>query len=850
MAVFDPCKRPGTGRAGEGLTKITEGEVADAAKLLKVDAYRTEDGRVVVNYPGRDKSLSAPISYKDDSEAIRAITGLAQSTVDRVDTHARLEKQVQEGRVPSPDIDGDMSQVMAAFEKYRMNMDDIERYMQSAADLGWFRRQWYKGKTAMQGPAEFLFRVQSKLKGIGPEGVQMAEMMLQRDDLYARYEGYALKELNDIFSTLTPEEDAGGFISYIEDGIQPADPSRVVIMDEAYARLRKLKDHQYNEGTKYGLRMKKWIERYWPHRFDMGMIQREPHAMVEAAQWYVDQGLISGIEPNTKITSPTSDLFYRVQDVMDQAGFGTTREKAIRQTADKLLKRNAAAREKDPRLPALIPDVARVDAEQMLDRYVRKSAVRRSSHMEHDRHGVSGYMRDARRAWTVAILGDARRLSEAAVYGPEYGALKTMVSIIDRKYGAKAGQFAKQVMEQELGLVDQGDMHSFWKGLMRWQAVKLSLSFLWNTTGSANTLVRFGPGAMARGIGSLAKARIAQKSSAAAYLRESGAASNMYILGSSDLHTAVQKTAVELAEEGFSSMGQLSYKDKFVAGAKTIKEVIESIAVSPFNIVELMANRNLSVHTAEQYFKREAQNLFSPNKKTATLAADRIRELRISPAAVRAAMKAGDKELLQEMQMIAGLRGTNETQFKARLLDMPLLAQSPTTKALYQFKTYPINQAAFVLRELDFKTHRDKARFTRGLAALLFGYPTLGIALSKARSTLLGPTLTTEAIDENLERGDVRGMLVAGAIGLATSGMMGLAADYVGTSMMANRFQLHSFFVPPVASSGLSAAEIAISGTKAIVTGDEASARTARNAALSEMGGAGSMIRNLFYDDD
>jgi hypothetical protein len=219
------------------------------------------------------------------------------------------------------------------------------------------------------------------------------------------------------------------------------------------------------------------------------------------------------------------------------------------------------------------------------------------------------------------------------------------------------------------------------------------------------------------------------------------------------------------------------------------------------------------------------------------IARRRLQELRFKPDQVLQA-NADD---VTEMMYLAGQRISNETQFRADILSMPLWAQSGLGRFVFQFKSFAINQARFIANEV-FGKHGDTARRVRAIALLTTLYPAAGIGISKARSGLMGETIVSEFIDRQLDREDIQGVLLAGIAGVATAGAFGIVADMIATASTGNKFALGSFFVSPTFSTMLNAIDIAASVARGAIDADPVEFERAARTASRELGGIGATL--------
>lgn len=840
---FDPCAFPG-GKPGEGMEEIKEGPVSVFAKLSDARAYRTTDGRVVVQFPGEDKRFGTPTVFGNDHEAVAGLQHLrqarrAENTVRANVIKAGASKTIDPATTGTVDMHDDptIGPIMRAYDAAnpsgKPGLDDLGNYDTGNHTLGDAAHAVKSGLLKIQEGTLSLGAVEARLRELDAPGNKLADMYKTVTQLENRYRGDTIVRIDKAIVGLTKEEKTGGFRRYIEAGEMPSDPARARQMDAAYQQLRQIADEQYAEGQKYGLEMAQRItdKNYWPHRFDVGGI-KDPGMVDYRVRKVIDAGLVPGIEPGTPIDSERVKQAALSQ--LDQMGFGTTRERLVNSTAKQIAKQAA-----DAGTP-LTEEQAISLANKRIDLFVKRASSGRSSHLEHERLDAEGYIEDVR-AWSIALQANARRIVQARVWGAKDEVLhQAMGEIQTGNFPQASKDFVRRVYELETGTYSGADkVGTLMKALKMWQAAKLSMSAIWNLSGATNPIWRVGPvqyaKAAGRAIGDIALGDYKE------HIRKSGAMPGFNsIFGASEVHTLVHTSLDNISKEGNGFLGGNGTMD--VLGK--LAEGWLRASTSAFNAVEVYVNRGISVYAGEVHFQTEVKRLMrAPEGTRASNAAKaRLRELGFNPDTVRRTVEAGKVDTLEEWKTWAGQRVSNDTQFQANVQSLPEFFNSPLGQFVGQFKTYTVGQMRFVARELTAYQRGDMARTARMLSALVIAYPAIGIALTKARSGLMGETLTSKEMDRALADKTTRGILWAGFLGLTTSGLLGIAADYAITSALGNKYQQSAFFIPPAASTVINATNAAVSGAKGIINNDTNEKRSAARSLLSEMGGFGSMI--------
>ncbi len=403
---------------------------------------------------------------------------------------------------------------------------------------------------------------------------------------------------------------------------------------------------------------------------------------------------------------------------------------------------------------------------------------------------------------------------------------------------------ARDVYDLEVGRKRVEFSSSLARELYSVEGAKLSLSVLANLTQPLNTLMAVGLRPFAKAMGEAMRNPRKFYGVGRASLAEETGALPVQMYGSDATARLVGETLGDVRANGMAAMlgnPREAYKPVGSALAKGADAFVNA-SLAAFRYVENF-NRSFSQRAGEIYFEQLTEQL--ARRGEAGLAhrsiGRRITELDLSPDRVLAAVRSNDTQALSEMRTLAGLRTSNETQFKSNYQSMPLWANSSEVgKFAGQFKNYAVGQARFMMRELSLSAaKRDPQRYIRTLATIGVAYPAVGIALTSVRQQLMGQTMAGEQLAAALDDPTTLNIISAGAVAMTMAGGLGIMADMGMTAALGNDYALTRNFLPPAASSMINYLTILGSTTRAAVSGDPQELLTARGAALRELGGVG-----------
>ena len=818
-----------------------EDDLHTFAEMHGLHAFAVGDGRMVVEFPGVGMGTYADREHAFASLQAYYNTKSENAAIGNAIKQAAAGKFPETGSGPASVAELEPNFGAAMRSRPRPEIEDLTNYTTGHHSWESVERVMAKGSGVMNkvklGALEHLrnfnFVVpESTLRAMGKWGNVLADLYKGKNDLKNNMQGWAHATLQSILKPLNKLERESALHDYMENGIS-YDPTRTAIMQSVGEKLQAMQEMYFSHAEKIGLDTAERQEVYkWPRRYDLGKIGDE-HAHARELHAAMANGLADSPEEAEK--------------VLETLGFGGPRYKITKKVIESIMEKS----------PKTTPEQAMSQAEIIIDNFIRGHGARFASSLEKNRTlpGDDNYIKHVR-GWDITFQDNARRLAEAYYFGPRDEKLTEAMGQI-LKEGATPTQklFINDVYAHETGRA-RSDVSGFMRSLMAWNRVKLSLSWLQNLTGNLNTMTRVGPKAFFGGGTDYWRA-----------LREKGKVGvkeNLY--GSGSLggvpnvwdHPAVQGTVNdalrEITDNGYSNIFRA---ETFAKAGATMREAVANGLSTPFNFTEEWVNRGLSYFAGARHFDDTLKNYLAsaPGSKARQLMENRFREMGFDVAE-----RGGEKskfgkwaEAFQrgedfavkdynEIKQIAAGAIVRDTQFRADLQNLPQFAMSPIGRMVAQFKTYPINQTRFVLRELNLDGHRDPVRFMRALGALAVVYPAVGLALNKAREGLFGDTLTSKYVDKLWRTPGLGPKVLAATVAYTTSGMLGIAADTGMTFAMGNRFQAAGFASPAALSTPFNLINAALSGTKGLMFHNREQTKAGIRAALQEFGGLGSWV--------
>lgn len=785
----------------KSLLRESEDNLAAMAGVSGVArVFEMEDGRIFARY--NKAHGDAQVMYANREEAMNAFTSLRKNMSDRLKLEAKALRAGEAGYVVPPerpvsyaDLDpGDPVRLdQLAHGERDASLDKPEGYITGKA---WSRIQ-------------DLVSPMTRLNSIGPVSRYYASQLRRQFELTGDIQARRLLSLERAYKNVD-DETVARWVSHIESK-EPRSPE---VQAAQEMLMREIGDPDMAAAQAIGIKTAKLLDRdtYAPHRHNARAMTDDQYLAT-----ITDRLIQQGKTPE------------QAQAIIEHSALGTDRSAAVQA----LMKRHAA----------MGNPLQESEAQHILDTYVLPNAVFRSGSLEHERLSSVPPIDDGRIAWTVKISQDARRLAQAAVWGPNYEKAYAMLDAIKEEGGPRAYEFARRTFDLAVGRT-QDRLPDWLTGLMDWQSAKLSLSVISNMTQvPLNLPVRVGFKDTALGL--------------LDFLRQDRPL--RAILGyNTDLmaeHAREAGAIITGAMNDFKDQGMQALYPKEAATTllgKTFEatgNVVKDFSTRLFNYVET-ANRAISQRAGERYFWTQVERLGVDAEDA--VAYRRLQEMFPSPQAMREiAHRAqnGDDGLLNELALVAGRRISNETQFVTNPSTRPLFMASPAGRALGQFKQFTLQQANFLANEImAFKHSDDPARTIRALALTFTVFPAVASAAVLGREWLMGKSVTSEKLHQAFKDPNFANIISAGVTAMLTTGTMGIMGDAVGTAMLGNKSALDHFLTPPTFSTAINTLEAGASAVKAAgmgVTGQPGAYKEAEHgirAVAREFGGIGASI--------
>jgi len=742
------------------------------------------------------------------------------------------------------------------------DLDDVSSYL-----IG--QRTVHSLRYKLVGGNRWLASVHASLSNMGPAGMVMAKLFERRnnlaDALLARSNAKLQKNL-----TLLRDADRKstnrrrgelvleGYQQYVEfnklryatkdekGNILMVDNTPFQgVMEQVYQDIKKLDDQFYSEAKVIGLKVKPKIQpghmpghtgRYFPHRFDMSKVQ--------------DKRITEGM-----ITDAIEMFGLRNRD--EAIGLLEKQASKGRTPGDRTMDIAALARQMMTNKPLIHTNYKHTV--EIVEKYLNKNSERLAGNLEMDRLGVTGYLADMQKAYMATWTRNAYRIADTTVLGHNDKHIHRLLAQLDAEsgggqFGSRNVDFATKVYHLEIGQKDSGlHRNPLLRELYLWQGAKLSLGFLANSTQPLNTLMRVGLRPMIKaGLHLAARVRRDGKRAISKVAEESGA---LPITFADDPHGVLRligEVGAHVRQNGMEGLVNPAEITKgTLGGIQKLGRGMVGISMGAFRGIESW-NRSLSVLAGEAYFDQLVNTLAKQGRKGLEHRKVKFRfnELDLDPEAVLKAVQNGDTSVIAAMRSRSGLRISDSTQFKSGIQSMPLWRnEHPMGQFAYQYKTFGLGQMEFMLKELSpgmFKS--DPQRSLRAWGTLLTAFPGIGIAVSAGRASMMGETLSSELIEENLEDPTITNIITAGLVGMVGIGSLGIYADLIMTSLLGNELALKNFIVPPAGSSLINGLQIGSSAFWAMTSGDSSELLHGTRSLSREFGGGGSFIQKAVVE--
>ena len=674
-------------------------------------------------------------------------------------------------------------------------------------------------------------KVQTKLMQMGKFGQEIAGMFRDAADLREMTTGRLLNQVDRILAPLTDAEVSVQLKEFIEDG----KPVRFEVQ-QAARQLKAITDDLYAQAAELGVPgLEKMVSNYFPHVWDLVRYH--------------------------------SDTAFK--------------EKLIKAYAARLgnmSAKNLTKLGKRAKMPYVIRGNLMATARELVERKVRKMSVYKSAHLMDERIGLPGYTTNAREAYYAAISRNVRMLAEHRVFGNpaegvklkglgkegaeewmshSIGTHNRMWDAINQLPDDGWKKYASEIFQEEVGGQGLGTMPWAWRELYNWQKMKLSFSGIINSSQSLNTINRVGIKAFMKG------------------MTETNPTS--WQEGARDMGALSYGMLAEQSRDGLSVYGldmdtiNREHQGIFNSALK-VKARLEDVGTLGMKYTEIM-NRGLATNAGTIHFNNQLRILeaerINPFSKKYLRAARDLKDLGIDHRDLLTWVDQGaaGKIRINTTRRLAAKRVSDITQFRGGAQHMPKWARERyMLRAVYQFKTFTVNQASFAYDELIAVPFQRK-QYARGAHSWMMfaaAYPAAGLAVNEVKHKLMyqlpaalrGDPSTREsrarqAMNELMEAEGIdkafalmnlwwTGTVHVGGLGVMTD--LANGAQYHGSGWaheaMSNWWSPVLFStIGNFVEAGGAIAKIPFSGQPA------EEAKTAWRAMTREFGGAGSLLR-------
>ncbi len=807
--AFDPnCPRNTLTRADDDSTEQVY------AKMLGGTAFHGADGSVILERRLAGKRPQV-VKYPDVDKAHAGMRDAINGKQSREQFAGKVDSIVQKGSINAPEF----TTLEDVDPAVRAHLARVAVPGEGGSGVT-NRVTYWLGREPRLNP-DFYRTVEGNAQKFGPLGNDAVGMMTNNREFQNKFVARYHIVLDEVHKLLDEEDLATGFQKWREFGEVPADPSKLPKYQAAVDKLMEFKNVLYNQAKAIGIEVKDKLDNYFPHVHDW---HRWTHPRDEDA-------MISTLMSRGTVADRNGANVF-----IEAKGYGWSRDRAIEHIAtDRAISRTEAA--------ALMFD------KQNNSSFINVALDRTSGHLEADRINLPGYATHVDVAWGTAFTRDIRRISEVMNFGMHDARMKGVLGEI-RGQSEKMASYLEQSFEIETGKhrLDFSKLGTVLSGLQDWQAAKLSLSFLPNLAQPLNAGIRGGYMNMFKALSEVPSAMI-NRSKTIDYLERRGEPAARHFAeswGTTRPARVMQSLLGEVEESGLSRLS-----DVIPSTYMKTKNVAINMLSYLFNVSELFVNRYVSSRVGEMVFEQEAEAFAGGTVKRQALAAARLKGLGFDAERVVGAMQK-DPDAFAEMKMSASQVFNRQTQFHGDTMSLPLWASKggegaggELMRLMLQFKTFPISQGRFIARELSAFQRGDTARSVRAIGALTTAFPILGYGLAKARSTLIGNTITTDMLERNLHDPTVFNLLAAGAASTMMVGSLGIMADTVGNVLQGNKFSAMGLFVPPTVDSLWDFADVGRSVVAGIATGNSKHFEHAARQGAREMGGIGSGLARV-----
>jgi hypothetical protein len=867
--AFDPCPKGGKLRPAD-----EDHPVQILAGLVNAKAYHAGSGRFIVEYPLEgNNTMSVP--YSDQQHAMLGLNSYRSANRAFEKVNATIERAgitrtipaYPKGPTNAGELDPHIAMLQAANgsplttgEKQldgTVGLSNMERWSTGMASWQSMDKVYQGVHRGLGGTTPIV--VNRLLRSLGKWGNVLADILNNKNASKPLMQGERRVMFNQQVRRLLPEEQEEGprsFHDYIDGKWEPS-PDRKAVMDDVYRKFMDQQNTDYYTGGQIGVPLAKELDNYkWPHRHDI-FATTHPAQRQRILESIMD---MTNAQGDKIVHSPEEALQF-----MSAVNAGTSRGDLVQSVAEGIMKRRPLGTAEPPSL-----EEALGRATHLVDNYIKKQGDRYASSLEKERlDNGDRYIKHVR-AWDITFQDNARRLAEAYHFGPSDQRIHEAIGHIMMEHNDNPAirKFLTDIYDYETGR-KRTDVPDWLRTGMNMQAAKLSLSSIWNLTGNANSLLSAGPLPFIKGVGRWAGGYVKDVAEGGFGYAKKAMLERVVSAGGTGLHpidtawaapevhSVLSRASDDMSNSGLShiitpeawnglpsTIGELLH-----TGLNVTKQVAQGflrVGAWPFNLTELYVNRGIGFHIGEVMFEDNLAKLMnSPaGSKAFDLYARRLKRLGFhEPQRLIDLANSGDAVSMLEAKRMGASNFIEQTQFRPDLQNLPELATTPLGKLMLQFKTYPINQMRFMMRELNYSQHGDLSRLARAITGLTVGFPALGYALSRARANIMGETISTAEVHRLYQEPGLGPKFAAGMLAMATGGLLGIGMDTAATAIQGNQFAYKNLFMPATASSFINYTSAAVSAGKGLYRHDHKEMQSAYRSALNELGGFGQVIQ-------
>jgi hypothetical protein len=616
---------------------------------------------------------------------------------------------------------------------------------------------------ATKTPVKFMVSVGERLKKFGDEGQEIVEKFFDIDTKTVRRSGQFMYDSGEAGLYDLGRDESYRLLDALEGRLDPAKLSPVV--RKSYNVADKFRREIGEEAQKLGLeiRAKRGVkepftpkENFFPHititsdQIKPGFGGKRSVVFEES----VDNAVRLGKFPNREEALRVADDYVKFIESDGKGGdywinyLVKNNQTSIDLTQQELrLLRDLEKGYKPPRglqypteMVKRIRD-AQDEARGMTLRYFRQSRSPRYGHLEFAREfDFPFWDPDPKRVFPKYSLGAITRLETVGQWGKDGEELSRLLGKIKRVQGKEAGKEVSQLVDVVTGVIERAPVRDRASLLIRTlQVPKLTFSQIINLGQSITNT------SMGADIPSVAKG----------------------------LQLAFRKKGVDRALRSGAALENVINEISLRTGTEN-EFARRFLRWTGFSATEKF-NRTVAANVGAEYAARNTNKLLrDPASKTFKR---RLAELGVDPDEVLKRGHISENELLT-----AAKNFTDRTQFRARPIDLPAFASSPTGKMFFQFKNFAYNQSRFMYNQFSKELKAGNyGRAVRDLIVLGTVFPMTGEVVADIQSLATGTKRPTGALERYLDN-------------IAYGGGLGLSMDLIES---ANRGRLSEALLGP-----------------------------------------------------